>query len=101
MVGGEVLEERTVETASGTVIDALDGGRLTELGVAQAACEAAVVSGGDLAIDEQAEPIGVRHLGRLWIVLQFDKGIGHGGKAECTQALDGGMNEHDWSPDQL
>ncbi|MGY3424316.1 hypothetical protein ACVWZW_004791 [Bradyrhizobium sp. F1.13.4] len=75
---------------------------MTELGAAQAARKAAVVAGSDLAIDEEAEPIGVRHLSRLGIVLQFDEGVGHGGKTEGAQAIDCGMNEHaDISPDQL
>jgi hypothetical protein len=76
------------------IVDVLDAGGLTELGTGQAAREAAVVAGRDLAIDEEAEPIGVRHLGRLGIVLQFGEGIGHGGEAEGAQAIDGGMNEH-------
>ncbi|WP_247477013.1 hypothetical protein [Bradyrhizobium sp. 169] len=67
---------------------------LTELGTGQAAREAAVVASGDLVIDDEAEPIGVRHPGCLQIVLQFDDGIGHGGKAEGGQAIDGGINEH-------
>jgi hypothetical protein len=35
-----------------------------------------------LPIDEEAEPIGVRHLGCLRIVLQFDECVGHGSEAE-------------------
>jgi hypothetical protein len=73
LAGGEGLEERPIETASGAVIDVLDGGRLAELGVAQAACEAAVISGGDLTIDEETEPIGVRHLGCLGIVKRMHR----------------------------
>jgi hypothetical protein len=94
LTGDEVLEERTIETTGGAIVDVLDGGGLTELGTGQAAREAAVVAGSDLAIDEEAEPIGVRHPGRLGIVLQFDEGIGHGGEAEGAQAIDGGVNEH-------
>ena len=94
LTGDEVLEERTIETTGGAIVDVLDGGGLTELGTGQAAREAAVVAGSDLAIDEEAEPIGVRHPGRLGIVLQFDEGIGHGGEAECAQAIDGGVKEH-------
>ena len=85
--GAKVLEERTIETASRAIIDILDGGGLPELGTGQAAHEAAVVAGGDLAIDEEAEPIGVRHLSRLGIVLQFDEDIGRGCQAEGAQAI--------------
>jgi hypothetical protein len=70
------------ETASGTVIDVLDGGRLAELGVVPVAYEAAVIPGGDLTIDEETEPIGMRHLGCLGIVLQFDKRVRHCSEAE-------------------
>src|SRR5262249_44776657 len=45
--------------------------------------------------DEETEPIGMRHLGRLRIVLQLDEGVCHGGEAEGAQPFDGGVNEHD------
>src|ERR1700761_5612465 len=95
LAGGERLEKRPIETAGGAVIDVLDGGRLAQLGGGQAAREAAVIPGGDLAIDKQAEPIGMRHLGRVGIVLEFDEGLGHGREAKGAQAFDGGMYEHD------
>ena len=94
LAGGESLEERAVKAASGAIVHVLDGGDLTQLGTGQAAHEAAVVASGDLAIDEEAEPIGVRHPGRLGIVLQFGECIGHGGEAEGPQAIDGRVNEH-------
>lgn len=75
LAGGQGLEEGAVKTASGAIVDVLDGGDLTQLGTGQAAREAAVVASGGLAIDEEAEPIGVRHPGRLGIVLQFGEGI--------------------------
>jgi hypothetical protein len=56
--------------------------RLDKLGAGQTAHEASVVAGGGLAIDEESEPIGVRHLGGIGIVLQFDEGICHGSEAE-------------------
>jgi hypothetical protein len=47
-------------------------------------------------VDKQAEPIGMRHLGRLRIVLHLlNESVGHGGKAERAQAFDGGMNGYD------
>ena len=79
---GERLEESPVEPPSGAVIDVLDGGGLTELGGGQSACEAAIVSKGSFPVDEQTEPIGMRHLGRLRIVLHLDEGFSHGGEAE-------------------
>jgi hypothetical protein len=62
-------------------------------GGGQAAGEPAIVAEGDFAIDEETEPIGMRYLGRLWIVLQLDEGVGHGGEAEGAQSFDGGVNE--------
>src|SRR3954453_23679909 len=94
LAGAEVLEERTVETTGGTIVDVLDGGGLTELGARQATRDATIVAGGDLAIDEETEPIGVRHPGCLGIVLEFSEAIGHGDEAEGAQAIDGGVNEH-------
>ena len=35
LTGGEVLEERTIETAGGAIVDVLDGGGLAQLGLAK------------------------------------------------------------------
>ena len=70
------------EPSSGAIVDVLDGGGLTKLGGGQAACKAAIVSKGSFPVDEQTEPIGMRHLGRLRIVLHLDEGVGHGGEAK-------------------
>jgi hypothetical protein len=61
LAGGESLEESAVEAARSAIVDVLDGGGLSELGGGQAARETAVVTKGDFAIDEETEPIGVRH----------------------------------------
>src|SRR5215831_3199458 len=95
LAGGEGLEERAIEPSRSAVVDVLDGGGLTQLGGGQAVRETAVVAKRNFAIDEQAEPVGMRHLGGLRIVLQFDEGVGHGGKTEGAQTFDGWMNEHD------
>jgi hypothetical protein len=84
-----------VEAARGAIVDVLDGRGLPELGGGQTAGEPAVVAESDFAIDEETEPIGMWHIGRLRIVLQLDEGVGHGGEAEGAQPSDGGMNEHD------
>jgi len=75
-------EESAIEPPRSAVVDVLDGGGLTELGGGQAARETAVVAKGGFAIDEQAEPVGMRHLGGLRIVVQLDERVRHGGETE-------------------
>jgi hypothetical protein len=55
---------------------------LAQLGDMEAAGETTIVAVGRFAIDKQAEPVRVRELDSLWIVLQFDEGIGHGGQPD-------------------
>jgi hypothetical protein len=66
------LEESAVEAARGAIVDVLDRRGLPELGSGLTAGEPAIGAEGDFAIDEETEPIGMWHLGRLWIVLQLD-----------------------------
>ena len=56
---GELLEQPAIEAARGAVIDILDDGVVAQPGIAQPGREALVAAMGHLAIDEQAEPIGM------------------------------------------
>jgi hypothetical protein len=56
---GELVEQRAIETARGAVIDILDDGIVAQAGMAQACGEALVAAMGDLAVDQQAEPVGM------------------------------------------
>jgi hypothetical protein len=65
----EGLEERSIKTARCTIIDALDGSGLTELGGGQSTRETAVISECGFPVDEKAEPISMRHLGCFGMIL--------------------------------
>ena len=53
---GEFLEQNAIETAGGAVIDVLDGGLMTQPGIAQPGEQALITPIADLAIEQQAEP---------------------------------------------
>src|SRR5262249_48337222 len=57
---GELVEQRAIEAARGTVIDILDGGLMAQPGVAQACAKPSVAAISDLVIEQQAEPFGKR-----------------------------------------
>lgn len=62
LAGCEGLEERAVETTRGAIVDILNRRSLAELCDGQAAQEAAVVTGGDFAINEGgADPLPRQH----------------------------------------
>jgi hypothetical protein len=88
------LRKSAVEAAMGAEIDVLDDGGLAQPGFAQAAGEPLVLVAGRLAIDEQPEPVLAAELAGIGGVLQLDEGVGHGGEAEHTQALDGRVDQH-------
>ena len=83
-----------VEAAVSAEIDVLDDGRLAQPGLAQATGEPLILAAGHLAIDEQSEPILATELTGIGGILQLEKGIGHGGEAERSQALDSGVDQH-------
>ena len=56
---GELLEQRPVEAARGTVVDILDRGLVAQLGVAQAGVQPPVASVAGLAVEQQREPFGM------------------------------------------
>ena len=51
LAGGELVEQRAIEAARGSVIDVLDDGMVAQSGIAQPSGEALVAAMGDLAID--------------------------------------------------
>src|SRR5262245_41542594 len=97
--GGELLEQSLVELTLRSIVDVLDTG----LGVAQARCaqtdlQALGVAIGHLAVDEQAEPLGVCEILGSVLLLQLDEGIGHAVELECSELVKGGMCQHRSSP---
>src|SRR5260370_7337759 len=95
LAGGECLEESLVEPGSGAIIDVLDGGGLTELGGGQAARQAGIVSKGRFPVDEKTEPIGMRHLARLRLVLPLNEGVGPSPPTHRPPPSSLCMNTHD------
>src|SRR5512133_3595260 len=60
---GELLEQSAFEAAGGSVIDVLDAGLLAQSGIAQPGGKPLVAAMGDLAIDQQPEPVGMSERG--------------------------------------
>lgn len=56
---GELVEQRTIETARSAVIDVLDDGVMAQPGIARPGGQALLAAKGNLAVDERAEPIGM------------------------------------------
>jgi hypothetical protein len=95
LAAGERQKQRAVEAARRPEVGILDNGRcLTQPGFAQTAGETPVLAACGFAVDEEAEPVLARQLSSIRHVLQFNKGIRHGGKAKRAKALDGRMDQH-------
>ena len=60
---GELVEQSAVEAAWGPVIDVLDAGLLAQSGIAQSGGEPLVAAVGELAIEQEAEPVGMSERG--------------------------------------
>ena len=82
LAGRQLEEEATVEAAVGAEVNVLDNRRLAQPGLAQAAGKPLVLAAGRLTVDEEPELIFAAEFTGIGGVLQFEKGIGHGGEAE-------------------
>ena len=71
---GELLEQSAVEAARGSVIDVLHAGLLAQSGVAQPGRKPLVAAMGELAIEQEAEPVGMGE--RTGFVGGFELGDG-------------------------
>src|SRR5580693_1617389 len=60
---GELVEESAVEPAWGPVIDVLDAGLLAQSGIAQPGGKPLGAAMGELAIEQDAEPVGMSERG--------------------------------------
>src|SRR5215470_10740792 len=99
--GNQGLEQGSVETAGGTVIDVLDRRLVAQPGIAQPGPQASFIAFGRFTIEEQAEPFGVRQAGACRIGLQLGKGPRHAGEAQLVQLVEGRMHQQCQSPSQL
>src|SRR3954447_2974088 len=96
--GDQGLEQRSVETAGGPVINVLDGGLMAQPGKAQPGPQPFFVALSDFAVEQQAEPFGVRQRSAGRVGLELDKGTRHAGKPELVQLIEGWMGEQLHSP---
>src|SRR5579859_1569336 len=95
---GEFLEQNAIETAGGAVIDVLDGGLMTQPGIAQPGEQALITPIADLAIEQQAEPFRMSQRRRFSGCFDLAEGLGHAVEAELMKQIEGWMGEQDLSP---
>jgi hypothetical protein len=76
---GELLVQSAVEASRGSVIDILDAGLLAQSGIAQPGSKALVAAMGELAIDQQAQPVGMGEHSGFVGGFELGKGLGHAG----------------------
>ena len=98
VAGDEALHERAIEAARGAPVDILDGGALTQLGMAQPGGELAIGALGGFALEQQGEPLGMIESGGAVVALHLGEGTSHAGEAELDELIDGGVGEQDLSP---
>ena len=94
----QLLEQRAIETARRAVVDILDGGAVAQPGISQPRLEPAVLTIGDLAVEQQAKPFGMIEFCTAAVGGQFLEGARHAGEAELTQLIEGGMGQQRCSP---
>src|SRR6185503_9366799 len=98
--GDQGLEQRSVETAGGAIIDVFDSCLMAQPGKAQPGLQPSLVALGDFAVEQEAEPFGVRQRGAGRVCLQLGKGACHAGKSELVKLVEGRMGEQLHSPDR-
>ena len=91
--GGKFVKQCAIEAARGTVIDVLDDGVVAQSGIAQPGGKALVAAMGDLAIDEQAEPIGMGQGCAFAGGFEFSEGLGHAGKSKFGELVEHWMGQ--------
>src|SRR5271156_1739870 len=94
LAAGELVERPTIEAARGAVIDVLDDGLVAQSSMAQPSSKTFVATMGDLAIDQQAEPIGMGKGGPFAGGFEFGESLGHAGKPELSELIKHWMGQH-------
>src|SRR5271165_6346878 len=90
----KLVEQSAVEAAWRAEVGVLDHRVLAQACLAQPAAQPLVLSAGDLAVEQQAEPVLARDVGSGRGALHLEERIGHGGHAKGAQALGQGMDQH-------
>jgi len=93
--GGQLLEQRLVELAGSPKVDVLDGGADMAQGRGpEPGPEPPGVAVGDLAVDQQGQPVSVGKLGCAVLRLEFGKGFRHAVELERSQLVECRVGEH-------
>jgi hypothetical protein len=93
--GDQCLEQRSVEAAGGAIIDVFDRRLVAQPGIAQPSPQLPIVALGGFAIEQEAEPFGVREIGALRVGLQLGEGARHAGEPELVHLVEGRMGQPD------
>jgi hypothetical protein len=88
-------QEAAIETAWGAVVDVLDAGLLTQLGVLQPLGEPLVAPQRRFAFEQEREPFGMAEACGLAAGFDIDEGLGHAVKAKLMELIEGRMSEQD------
>jgi hypothetical protein len=91
---GKLEEQRAIKAPRGAVIDIFDGGVMAQPGIAQAREQPSVAAIGDFAIEQQAEPFGMRQGRGLTGSFDLAEGFGHAVEAEFMHQLERWMGQH-------
>ncbi len=94
VAGGELEEQRAIETACGAIIDILDAGGLTKARHARPRLEALLPAQRRFLVEKQTEPFGMFKTMRFRIGGEFLKTLRHAVEAECMQLIESRMREH-------
>ena len=93
LAAGELVEQRAIKAARSAVIDILDDGVVAQPGIAQPGGQALVAAMGNLAIDEQAEPIGMGQGCAFAGGFELGESLGHAGKPELGELIEHPRNQ--------
>jgi hypothetical protein len=95
---GGLLEQGAVETARSAIIDVFDDGVPAQPSIAQARGQALVAAMGDLAVEQQPQPVGMTEAHGVAGGFEFGEGLRHAGKAELVQLVERRVGEQLGSP---
>ena len=91
IIGTELEEERTVETAVGTVIDVFDVSLKAHVRGLDTSIKALLLAECRLVLKEQRKPFGVAKGWRFRRLLKSFEALGHAVQAEAMKELDSWM----------
>ena len=87
VAGGEPVEQGAFEPARYAVIDIFDDSMVPQSSIPQPSSQALVAAMGNLAIDQQAEPVGMGKSRPFAGGVEFGESLGHAGKPELGELI--------------